>query len=333
MKRKIYLVIFLALAVLLFVGCSDNGGSNEGTAGESPGEMLTLDLIAKISDEWKSSPHQYGVKATEGRGISCGQCHDGVGFADREVYVNTDVDFAPAHQTGIDCQACHSGFGKKLLDTGLAELPFMDEPFKGGSGAVCVACHNGNANPAELFAQSKAGELKRLSYPHYGANVDLLSGKGGMEIPGVEYIASIAHGTTENSCVTCHMPTTADGHKNHTFEVKPEDFDQTCGTCHDKAFTKMTTLGGVQNEIKSYLNKLEQAILEATGAERIDHAGGVFVYYDRDGNEVTGISHEAYVATYNWQLVHVEGSYGIHNPLYAKSLIRESYKYLTGNEL
>ena len=327
MKKYIALIMFLLSLLFLITGCSEKEISNN----EQEEDGLSLDLIEAISEEWKSSGHQYAVTVTAGRGINCARCHDGVGYAEQLAYA--DVDFLPEHQAGIDCQACHTGFGKERIDTGLAELPFMSEPFQGGSGAVCASCHNGNNNPDTLFAQSEAGELTRYSYPHYGMNSALLTGQGGMEIPGEEYLVSIAHSTIEDSCVTCHMPVTEEGYKSHTFKADLKYFDQTCGSCHVDQTEKTFNIGGLQDEIKEKLNKLEKAILDATGAVKIETGVGAFTYYDAQGNVITDIPHEAYVATYNWRLVAEDGSFGVHNPLYAKSLLEKSYNYLTGEDL
>lgn len=327
MKKNAILILLLFSALFLFAGCGEKEVSNV----EVQQDGLSLELVEAISEEWKSSGHQYAVTVTAGRGINCAKCHDGVGFAERLEYA--EVDFLPEHQTGIDCQACHTGFGKEAIDTGLAQLPFMNEPFNGGTGAVCASCHNGNNNPDLLFTQSEAGELTRYSYPHYGMNSALLSGQGGMEIPGVNYLVSIAHSTIEDSCVACHMPETENGYKSHTFRADLKYFDQTCGSCHVDGTEKSFNIAGLQDEIKEKLAKLEAAILDATGAVKIDTGGGVFTYYDADGNIITDIPHEAYVATYNWRLVAADGSFGVHNPLYAKSLITESYKFLTGKDL
>lgn len=327
MKKSIILVSLLLAALFVFAGC----GEQESNIIEPQQDVLPLELIEAISNEWKSTGHQYAVTVTANRGINCAKCHDGVGHAEQLQYA--EVDFLPEHQTGIDCQACHTGFGKEGIDTGLAKLPFLSEPFEGGTGAMCASCHNGNNDPGALFAQSEAGELRRFSYPHYGANAAILTGKGGMEIPGVEYISSKAHSAIEDSCVACHMPVTKDGYKSHTFKADFEYKEETCDSCHVEEIEKTVNMRELQDEIKKDLEKLRLAILEATGAARIDSGGGAFTYYDANDNPITTIPHEAYVATYNWRLVDSEGSYGVHNPLYAKSLIGESYKYLMGEGL
>jgi nitrate/TMAO reductase-like tetraheme cytochrome c subunit len=330
MKKILILVITFCISVTIF-GCTDSSLNDpENNIENEKTDISSLELVAKISDEWKSSGHQYAITTTEGRGINCAKCHDGVGFAERLEYA--DTDFLPQHQTGIDCQACHTGFGKQTIETGLVELPFMDQPFESGSGAVCAACHNGNRDPDGLYAQSEAGELQAYSYPHYGMNAAILTGKGGMEIPGVEYVFSIAHSEIEDSCVTCHMPVTEEGYRLHTFKANLDYFAQTCATCHvDQEPT--FNIGGLQDEVKLMLDKLEAAILDAAGAAKIDTGGGVFTYYDANGEEISEVSHEVYVASYNWRLVAKDGSYGVHNPLYAKSLLQESYKLLTGEDL
>lgn len=128
------------------------------------------------------------------------------------------------------------------------------------------------------------------------------------------------------------MPETEDGYRKHTFAMDMAYYDQTCASCHTDV-SGTYNIGGLQDEIKVMLDKLELAILDAAGASKIDAAGGAFIFYDNNGEVMTDIPHEAYVATYNWRIVKKDGSYGVHNPLYAKSLLKESYNYLTGNEL
>lgn len=326
MKKKVCILsIIAAIFVVLALGCV-----NSEKIDSAPHLMLDqLEVAELITEEWKTSGHQFAITAPVERGIDCAKCHDGYVFSEQLNLAG--VDYILEHPTGIDCQACHSGYGKELIKTGVANVPFSSESIEAGSGAVCYTCHNGNRDPEGLYAQSEQGTLERFSYPHYGMSGALVSGLGGMEIPNIEYPTTLAHSNLEQSCIQCHMPETKDGYKKHSFTMDIEYFKQTCGDCHEGSET--FNINGFQDEIKIMLTTLETAILDITGAVTIETGGGVFTYIDSNGQAIENISHQAYVATYNWRMILKDGSYGVHNPEYAKALLQESYKSLTGKEL
>lgn len=325
MRVKIFILgILLAILLAGMLGC----GANQEYAETFP-TLENLQIAELISEEWKNSPHQFAMPEVVERGIGCARCHDGYVFSEQKNLAG--VDYVLAHPTGIDCQACHTGFGKELISTGLVNLPFSSEPFEAGAGAVCYACHNGNRDTRDLFAQSQQGTLQRLTTPHFGMAGTIVSGLGGMEYPGIEYPTTLAHSNLEQSCIQCHMPETENGYMKHSFNMDIAYIEQACGDCHEGAET--FNINGFQDEIKSKLATLENAIKDATGAERINVGGGAFTFIGPDGEAIRDVSHEVYVATYNWRILMEEGSYGVHNPEYALALIQESYKALTGKEL
>jgi hypothetical protein len=294
--------------------------------------MTELQRLTAISEEWKTSGKQFGITSTFGRGISCGKCHDGYGFAEQEKYAANPASFEPVHMSGIDCQSCHTGFGQKLMEAGEVAVLFSSEPIKAGTGALCIGCHNSNRDPVQTYKDLTAGTLTRLSYPHYGMQGALWSGIGGMEIPGVTYASTTAHVNIKDSCVACHMPTTKGDYKQHTFGMDLDYISQQCGTCHTSATNY--NYRGLQTEIKGMLDKVYAAILADTGADKVTMSGGAFHFHKGDATlAVKDISPSAYVAVYNWRMVKYDASYGVHNPAYAKQLLRESYKLLTGKTL
>lgn len=294
--------------------------------------MSGLEVLVAITDEWRTSGKQFGIASTFTRGLDCAKCHDGYGFREFETYKGDPTTYKPEHMTGIDCAACHTGYGKKLMDTGVVELPFADKPYQAGKAALCLACHNSNRVPVDLFKQSKERKLTRLSYPHYGMQGALMTGAGGMEIPGITYKSTAAHVNIKDSCITCHMPKTKEGYMQHTFGMDTAYIYQQCGVCHPGA--KDYNYKGLQTEIKGMLDKLYAAILKDTGADKVTMSGGAFHFHKGEATiPVADISHEAYVAVYNWRVVKYDASYGVHNPAYAKQLLRESYKLLTGQNL
>src|SRR5690554_8036081 len=86
MRKHGILVILLLAVVLIFAGCGEKEVNNI----EPQEEGVSLELVEAISEEWKSSGHQYGVTVTAGRGINCAKCHDGVGYTEQLEYVQVD---------------------------------------------------------------------------------------------------------------------------------------------------------------------------------------------------------------------------------------------------
>lgn len=295
-------------------------------------QVSSVEVASLITAEWKTTGKTFANASPAGRGIGCAKCHDGYGFVEQTKYLAAADTYKPAHFTGIDCQSCHSGFGKETMEKGTVKVLFSKEPIVAGKGAVCIACHNSNRDPVATFTESAERKITRLSYPHYGMQGALFTGLGGMEYPDAKYESTAAHASIKDSCVACHMPKTQKGYMQHTFGMDKTYIAQQCGTCH----TGITDYAPKKKEeIKKMLEKLHAAILEKTGAATIEMGGGQFTFKTADGKaiEPKNISHEAYVAVYNWRLVKYDGSYGIHNPKYAKSLLEVSYERLTGQAL
>ncbi|SDC16971.1 MULTISPECIES: ammonia-forming cytochrome c nitrite reductase subunit c552 [unclassified Candidatus Frackibacter] len=336
--KKFLLIVLTLIMVLSLAACAGNQNANDNNAAEDntnnnaaeqqkqqvqeDEELGDLTKVRLISEDWKESGHQYAIVDVAERGKPCSNCHDGNGFN-----AQNKEEFKAEHVTGIDCQACHSDVGAELIKNGEVELPFLDEPYEAGRGAVCMACHNGRRNPSELFEDSKANQLEKFTYPHYSMAAALLTGKGGMEIPREEYSTSSGHPGLDNTCASCHMIEAEEGYEQHTFVMEEEAIEQVCSKCHSDIDT--FNLNGYQDETKERLEKLKKAVLEATGAAEIDSYHGGFLFKDENGEEIKDIPHEAYVAAYNWKLVKGDGSYGVHNPKYAKDLLEKSYEFLT----
>lgn len=296
--------------------------------------LSSLELTNKITAEWKTSDKVFAITDPAGRGIGCAKCHDGYGFSMFKTFdpaVAGAPAYAPKHATGIDCQACHTGQGKELMESGSVKLLFMDQPLQAGKSAMCLSCHNSNRNPKDLAAQFKAGTLTQMTYPHYGMQGAVYTGKGGMEIPGVTLPSSPMH--SQIQCSNCHMPTTEEGYKSHSFKADVEKIDKTCGTCH----TGITSFDhkGFRSEMNYMLGKLKKATMAKAGASDLTYGSGRFTFHDAKGAaiDMKMIPFEAYVGAYNWRLIALDGSLGIHNPQYSKAIVKETYKFVTGEEL
>ncbi|MBS4032164.1 MAG: ammonia-forming cytochrome c nitrite reductase subunit c552 [Clostridiales bacterium] len=340
-RRKTFLAgLALVLVLALVAGCGTQAPpqtTNPVVEGISALEMANL-----ITAEWQASGKQFAMSYAAGRSANtCASCHDGYGFSVKNEInfatewnpggANAEMEMNPEHLTGIGCQACHAGAGLDYMNSGTVELPYATID-NAGKGAACMFCHSGRRNTAAEYEAYAAGGATRFSYPHYGPAA-LLTAKGMMEYPDMEYASTGAHANIADSCVYCHMPETEDGYVSHIFVMDVAFVDQTCGSCHSGI--ENYNLNGYQDNVKAMLTQLKEAVMEATGAVDITSASGQLVFKAADGTSMTTdqISTEAFVAGYNYYGIKSEGSYGVHNPKYTESLIKNSYKALTGEDM
>lgn len=310
------------------------------------------DMVSVISAEWVTAGHANPGEPLSYAGIraGCQPCHSGVGLqrglSDKPYNpafkANTDAAqpgtyvFDPHNTempTPIDCATCHSGTGAQLIKTGT--IPGKFNVFSpgtdwnvGNSNALCFTCHNGRRNVKDIYnSWATPGATKQRAYPHHAPGA-LVTGKGGMEYPGVVYAHNTAH---ENlGCVGCHMPKAKDGHISHKFaEVSIE----TCQRCH-VGQTDLSMGGRLKKELEEKLAELEGLLLaKVPGAAKIGTGNADFPFVDKDGKllDIKNIPLEALVGAYNYAIVKQElDSFGkgAHNPSYAKSLLEESIKRL-----
>lgn len=347
MKKHWILVTVLAFALLL-AGCgqdgTDNGnGNGNGTGNGDEPALGSLELTNTISAEWRESGKQFANVYAAGRSATdCGACHDGFGFSVKDEIdfttewnpggVDETMDTFPEHNTGIDCQSCHAGAGLAYMESGTVELPYATIE-DAGTGAGCMFCHSGRRDTPAAFEEYAAGEATRFTYPHYGPAA-VFTGQGGMEYPDRDYASTGAHANLEDSCVYCHMPETEDGYRAHNFQMDTAYIDQTCGTCHNDIGEDYNYRGFV-DEIEEKRNNLLAAITEETGAVNVTTGGGQLVFEGPDGEPlgIEDVSLEAFVAGYTYYEIYAEGSHGIHNPAYARSLLDNAYEALTGEPM
>ena len=125
----------------------------------------------------------------------------------------------------------------------------------------------------------------------------MLVGLGGAGVTG----SPSAHASmVEDTCVTCHMGEAND----HSMEPAVA----ACTGCHADA--EDFDINGLQTEIEELGEKV-LALLEAKGM------------YE-DGHAVEGVSYPEAEAQAMWNYIYVieeDGSFGVHNPKFAKALL------------
>lgn len=326
-KRLIYAVLLLFTLLILYA-CS--GGKNEQDRKPESGnkeQKNDLDINA-LTAQWVESDHSNILLAPAQRD-NCVVCHDGGAFAENQTELATiERDFF----VSIDCRACHTGQGADLMESGKVTIPTA-ENVAGGSGALCMFCHNSRKKPNI--------DDENRSAPHYSSQADLVTGTGGIRLEGFDYGNTKAHVNIENSCVGCHLTQTEAGYASHSFEA--DNVEAACASCHQGISDANLKAGGdydgdgneegFQTEVEGLLVLLEKAVVEELAGGSLESGHGAVVFKDAEGEELTEVPNELYQAGYNYLLISNDDSLGIHNPTLTVQLLQQSYKGLTGKDV
>ena len=309
--------------------------------------------IASFADAWENSPHVWEPEEAETvfhgapGNPSCARCHNGTRFVAEQVYGEERLAEAlteeQLHEQGFShtCHTCHQSDNPtdivsthKNGDVTLSAGQVIDA----GRAGLCMSCHNARRGVPEEYV------LTSFRGSHGGPQAELLNGIGGVEYD--RELRSSAHaGAVKDKCITCHMAKGPNGVGGHT--LRPRDDGGTpddpsddvynvnaCIPCHadvtqETGFDRMAredfdadgTIEGVQTEIKGLLALVASVLPH-------DEEGNVSIPSDL---ELTTV--EDRLANYNYTLVLNDGSYGVHNALYAADLLRATYEEYTGETL
>lgn len=269
------------------------------------------------------------------------------------------------HSTAVSCTGCHDShrsfdFENDGQDYALRNIEavklMVDENYTidmGLGSNTCVTCHQPRrSGPTD----DGNGTFKMTSThwgPHHGPQSTLLEGIQGSLIPGsMSYpgIASAAH-RTGSSCVKCHMgETTNEMDGGHTWWST----DNACTSCHSSGIP--SEVSGLESDMELLLTLLENVIgweyqyeVDSNGDLVLDGNGDPIIVLDGNGDPITlevhGIIHDGHPntgsfgegatftileaeAAWNYLFIYEDNSKGIHNPDYAKALIRNSIEAL-----
>lgn len=246
-----------------------------------------------------------------------------------------------------DCRACHIGAGVQIAEEGSVEgIPNL-ETAEGGTGALCMACHNGWHPPGE-------GREGNLAAPHYSTQTDMLFGVNTLEVggggggagettgtgeatgtqdatgnaEGGEEERVSPHAEVEDTCVGCHVAGGDD--PGHLFSIENYDScsqegchegDMTDGGQAEEDFDGDGQTENVTQEVEGLMQTLENAINEAAGSTSFASEQGDVVF---EGGGRVSADDPAYQAAYNYLYVEKDGSRGIHNTQFTVQLLQDS---------
>jgi PKD repeat protein len=266
----------------------------------------------------------------------CGpQCHTHEGFL--ETFDSLTVTSGQYNVIGcFTCHQPHTGTYGTWSDTTLRTLSaytFLanDSVFNMGKSNMCVHCHQAatEAPPAAITADVT---ITSGFGPHHSGQADVLSGKGGHRFTSQTVSNSHVQVFNANGCLRCHYGA-GQGYSfgEHTFRIqKIEGSDTTqylanCAgaTCHTDLNNFYTYIDGDYNRMDScakLADSLETLLKSRAFLDPGDPSGIIFLT-----DSVIPVN--AARILYNYLLYRLDGSYGVHNPLFLERLLWESVVY------
>jgi hypothetical protein len=288
-------------------------------------------LIAGKRGGWEVSLHGSGAAyAEEYANKSCAGCHSGNSFVEM---VAAGGNFAklekgasdPMRQTCQTCHKIHATYTKadwELRTVAPVTMVTSKATFDGGLGNLCANCHQARRYLANFAAKDKDGKAIAGKFTptarfntHYSVQADTLMGQGDF---GVEGKPGAHYSMVKDTCVACHMGGESSNHTNVPQLA-------TCVTCHADA--KDFNINGYLEAFEKDMKTLEEALL-AKGLLAKDDKGVISnVVKNADDSAVVLDAPQAQ-ALYFYHLVEEDGSEGIHNPTYFKTMMKAALEAL-----
>ncbi|HEY5686456.1 MAG TPA: cytochrome c3 family protein [Acidimicrobiia bacterium] len=281
----------------------------------------TTIIWSKEAQFREASVHGTGQAFIRGESTNCAGCHGHEGAKARISAGLPPHDESVAGITNVspyDCRTCHqihtSYTGNDWALTGDAQpvqLEYSPGTYDGGDGNLCSNCHQSrNEFPVLTLADGAEYEVTSNRFgPHYGIEAQMMLGEGAFF---VDDDSSPHYENVTDTCVGCHMGE----ERNHTYEAEVER----CQACHSDA--ENFDIDGTQTEVMELLEELKALLIDA---------GIVDLELDPEGaRTVTGFFPEEVVAArWNYMMVYVDHSFGVHNPSYIKGMLEASIAALS----
>ncbi|WP_242133701.1 hypothetical protein [Aestuariivivens marinum] len=289
---------------------------------------------------------------------SCASCHNNEGFID---YIETGAVAVGGYGVSnpLSCNGCHDSHSSFDFENDgndmavrtaapvdfkvFAEDPNLDDYILdyGNASNLCANCHQPRRGTPTPDANGKYMNTSTHWGPHHGPQTALLEGLLGAYttftlVEAIPAVKQAKHRTDTGSCVDCHMRHTTDGSYGHSWNPTRNN----CSDCHGGPVEELKVTG-LEEDMDTLGHLLEQVIGQAIARDAngdyqpVFEADGVtpvpvvgIVHYDAGDDAwhpVRGLFDlKAAEAAWNFLFILEDRSKGIHNPDYAKSLIKNS---------
>ena len=308
---------------------------------------------AGIYDAYFSAKHSSGSSWARGTSESCAACHNNEGFVD---YIETGAVATGGYNISnpITCTGCHDDhrsfdFENDGNDMAVRTLDGVDlRVFAendalpdytidyGNASNLCANCHQPRRGTPTVGAYP--GKYLQTSGhwgPHHGPQTALLEGLLGAYttftlVEAIPAVQQATHRAETGACIDCHMGGTSDGSYGHSWNPAGTN----CATCHSTPFEDlevadlaedMATLGALlENVVGQAIDDDDVPIFEADGVTPVPQIGIVH-FEDEEWHPLTGLFDlRDAEAAWNFLFILEDKSGGIHNPDYARSIIKNS---------
>ncbi len=343
LKKMLVLAGVLVVAAAVLSACGTGPQGPEGPAGPAgpqgePGPAMSVEdltctechndtaIITGKKTAWSTSIHGTGAGlAYAGERADCAGCHDGSAFSAMiaEGKNFSEVEAPNASATHQDCRTCHqihvtyTGEDWALETNTPVTMVTSGATFDGGAGNLCANCHQARRYLSGFAAKDSAGAVIPDKYAanvrfntHYSVQADVLMGLGDFGVTGEP---SAHYSKVENTCAGCHM---GEG-QDHTFV--PEI--ASCQSCHEGV--EDFNVDGYLTEFEEKYAELEAALLAKGLIAANDDGTFSTVTKNADGSPVL-LDPGPAQALFFYNLVHEDGSEGIHNPVYFTALMENA---------
>lgn len=345
------IVLFLFAGALMMTSCVKEGPMGlpgldgkdgvDGTNGQN-GVDGTASCIAchnqtnktLIASQFGNSVHGEGPNvAYAGARSGCATCHSGNGFVAAKTLGVRDLPANLDKGEAFTCATCHTShqtfdFANDGPDYALRLTdplkPYMDKTgsveIDMGSSNICIDCHQPREHAPVANAEGNFTIPNNRFGPHYSTQSVVVEGIWGYTfaqastaIPGA---GSHPHRTAA-SCNSCHMHDSTNGTVGgHTWNVGPA----ACSSCHS-GITTAEAIQAAKAEYYELFNELGDKLVEK-GAMRVTATGSL------EPNPNATVPIDVAGALFNYRLLYGDHSGGIHNPAYAKALLKNSIEAL-----
>ncbi len=336
---------------------SDGTNGTDGTTGCVQCHDADMTITVK-QFQWERSRHALGTALSRASSASCSPCHSQQGFliSDGNNIEKQDQWEGVNDPVVLNCYTCHpihTSYTKADVET----KRFQDQPnwavtygktvdMDLGESNLCTHCHQSRVRSPEVDMNDLSLMYEGISThygPHYSSQANLYGSFGAYELEGSSsYAADNYHLGAEKACITCHMGfSTSSQHGGHTWIIDPEDdLEMACAQCHSDGEMAPEKYSEFYHEYfatidhdgehptvntTSYYSMLGDALTaEGVYTKVIDSVGGYpeAVHYNINRDLV--INGTLTAAMFNHRFLYQDHSHGIHNPWYAKALLKNS---------
>jgi hypothetical protein len=252
------------------------------------------------------------------------------------------------------CTTCHNDDYSLRVRGDTAVLPAGFQARAVGAGALCMTCHNTRNGRIQWNAQ----DAGRFTAPHVAAQADVIMGKNVFFVDYGENFVSPHAAFTGNACATCHLKLNPTG---HTFKAQKTVCTNCHGSSFNAVFVqepieeliedlgKAISFRIMQQKaristIASWNPKTDQTTENfavdssaITGVELTEIHGQIGLKFaltggrelysqlgsvkDASGAPTISTRDVIVKAAWNYFLFHSDGSEGVHNPRFARTVL------------